>query len=63
MKFGLYIEHSDEWMRESDNTISVWKTTEEADKWRRNHTVVPSKYQVKKVTEKIIENDYKMFSE
>lgn len=63
MKFGLYIDQSDEWMRESDKTISIWETADEADKWRRNHTVHPSKYQVKKVTHKVLEEDSKLFVE
>lgn len=60
MKYGLYFINSEkksDWLRETDKSIAVWDSESEADKWRRNYTVVPSKYTVKKVTKKVIEND------
>jgi hypothetical protein len=61
-KYGLFFENSSkqkDWLRESDKTIAVWDTPEEAEKWRKSHTVYPNKYSVKKVTSKIIEEDSK----
>jgi len=62
MKFGLYLINSakdPDWLRESDNSISIWETFDEAERWRKTNTVVPSKYSVKKITKKIIEEDSK----
>lgn len=62
MKFGLYLINSakdPDWLRESDKSISIWETVDEAEKWRKTNTVVPSKYSVKKITKKIIEEDSK----
>jgi hypothetical protein len=64
MKYGLHFENANkqmDWMRESDKTISIWESESEADSWRRNHTVFPNKYTVKRVTPKIIENDKEQF--
>jgi len=60
MKFGLHFTNAnkeEDWIRESDQSISIWETPEEAEKWRKSHTVTPSKYSVKKVTPKIIKED------
>jgi hypothetical protein len=60
MKYGLYFINSEkksDWLRESDKSIAIWDTESEADKWRRNHTVNPSKYTVKKVNKKVIDED------
>lgn len=51
MKFGLQFTNAnkeEDWIRESDQSISIWETPEEAEKWRKSHTVTPSKYSVKK---------------
>lgn len=64
MKFGLFFVNSnndEDWLRESDKNISVWSSQKEADDWRKNHTVNPQKYTVKKVTPKIIQEDKKSF--
>ena len=60
MKYGLYFKNSQnepDWLRESDMSISVWSTQKDADYWRKSHTVNPSKYEIKEVTEKIIKED------
>jgi hypothetical protein len=57
MKYGLYIFESGDWLREADKSISIWPSSEEAEKWRKNYTVHPSKYSVKKVDSKIINED------
>jgi hypothetical protein len=57
MKYGLYITSSGDWLREADKSISLWNTIEDADKWRRNYTVFPKKYEAKRVTPKIIRED------
>ena len=60
MKYGLYFINSEkksDWLREVDKSIAVWESESEAEKWRKNHTVVPSKYSVKKVNKKVIEED------
>lgn len=64
MKFGLFFVNShnnEDWLRESDKSISIWSSQKEADEWRKNHTVNPQKYIVKKVTPKIIQEDKKSF--
>jgi hypothetical protein len=57
MKYGLFIIDSEDWLREADKTIAIWETSEDAEKWRKNQTVFPNKYSVKKVTPKIIKED------
>lgn len=60
MKYGLYFINSEkkhEWLRENDKSISVWDSESEAEKWRKNHTVTPSKYTVKKVNKKVLDED------
>lgn len=63
--FGLLIAGSKEndWLREDDKSIALWKSREEADRWRRNHTVHPSKYEVKKVTASTIRKDKEDYNE
>lgn len=60
MKFGLHFINAnkeEDWIREPDQSISIWETAEEAEKWRKSNTVIPSKYSVKKITKKIIDED------
>ena len=60
MKYGLYFTNTskqEDWLRESDKSISIWNSADEADNWRKNHTVNPKIYIVKKVTSKIIKYD------
>jgi len=60
MKYGLHFTNSAkelDWLRETDKSISVWNTQDEADDWRKKHTVNPKIYTVKKVTSKIIKED------
>jgi len=61
-KFGLFIVNGDkdDWMRESDKSISIWDSKEEAESWRKNYTVHPSKYQVKLVSSKTLKEDKKL---
>jgi hypothetical protein len=64
MKYGLNFENANkinDWMRESDKSISIWESQEEADEWRKNHTVFPNKYTVKRVTPRIIKEDQEQF--
>jgi hypothetical protein len=64
MKFGLFFVNAngeEDWMRESDRSISLWASQKEADDWRKNHTVNPNRYNVKKVTPKIIAKDLEDF--
>ena len=64
MKFGLYFINSagtPDWLRESDKSISIWNTSKEADDWRKEYTVIPNKYEVKKVTPKILKEDRESF--
>lgn len=58
-KFGLYIndDKNPDWMRESDRTISVWDNKEEAEKWRKTHTVNPSRYEVRLLSKRKIKED------
>ena len=49
-------------MRESDKSISIWESQKEADDWRRNHTVNPQRYDVKRVTPRILKEDKEQFS-
>lgn len=49
MKYGLWCINSKCWMMESRHDIALWDSDKEADKWRRNHTVHPDNYLVKKV--------------
>jgi hypothetical protein len=65
MKFGLHFTNSngdEDWMRESDKSISIWESQKEADDWRRNHTVNPQRYDVKRVTPRILKEDKEQFS-
>ena len=57
MKYGLVITESGDWLRESNKTIALWESQEEAERWRKHQTVFPNKYSVKKVTPKIIKED------
>lgn len=63
--FGLSFSGSkgSDWIREDDKSIAIWKSREEADRWRRNHTVYPSKYEVKKVTASTIRKDKEDYNE
>lgn len=64
MKFGLYFVHlngNEDWLRESDKSISIWPSEKEADRWRKNHTVNPNRYEVRKVTPKILKEDFDSF--
>jgi len=63
--YGLFISGSKDsnWLREDDRSIAIWKSREEAEKWRKNHTVAPQKYEVKKVTPKIIKKDIEEMNE
>jgi hypothetical protein len=66
MKFGLFFTNAnneEDWMRESNRSISIWNSQKEADDWRKNHTVNPNKYEVKRVTPKIIAEDHKAFND
>lgn len=65
MKFGLYFKNSNglyDWIREPDRSISIWSDKGAADSWRKTHTVSPAKYEVKKVTPKVIKEDRDLFA-
>jgi len=65
MKFGLHFTNSngdEDWMRESDKSISIWESQKEADDWRRNHTVNPQGYDVKRVTPRILKEDKEQYN-
>ena len=49
MKYGLWCKNLKDWMMENKNDIAYWDSDKEADKWRRNHTVHPDSYEVKKL--------------
>ena len=60
MKYGLHFTNTakqEDWLRESDKSICIWDSADEADEWRRKYTVNPKVYIVKKVTTKIIKED------
>lgn len=64
MRFGLFFINSagdEDWLRESNREISIWDSSTEADKWRRDHTVFPNKYEVRRVTPKILKEDEESF--
>ena len=49
MKYGLWCKNLKDWMMENKNDVAYWDSDKEADKWRRNHTVHPDSYEVKKL--------------
>lgn len=60
MKYGLHFisaNKEEDWIRESNRYISQWNTYEDADDWRKKHTVSPKNYTVKKITSKILKED------
>jgi hypothetical protein len=64
MKYGLHFTNTskeEDWLRESDKSICIWNSADEADDWRKKHTVNPKIYDVKKVTPKIIKEDQEKY--
>jgi hypothetical protein len=64
MKYGLHFINAkgeEDWLRESSKDISTWESSKDADDWRKNHTVNPNGYEVRKVTPKIIKSDIESF--